>query len=451
MGLLQNIKKMFGVDAKQSVNGTSSWDGPGFHFNLWANQNFWGSHNGALRTNDEIFGVVSRLANTLSSLPVHEYHNYKEEQSNLSELLEYQANPSMSSFQLINQLEVSRNTEGNAYVWIERNPKTGEPVNLWPIDPGTVTVLRNTDDGSIWYRVSDDIHNFTVDSMEIIHVKHISPLTGVLGISPLDVLKGPLKFQKSVEDFSLNEMDKKDSYIIKYDRSISPEKREALIKDFKRMVDENGGAIVQERGFDIDRYESSFQPSDLSSTDSITRSRVATAFNVPLSFLNESLDKGNGKSNEQIMAQFVQMTLLPIVKQYESEFNRKLLNQAQRKRGYYFKFNVNGLLRGDTAARTNFYQMMIRNGIASSNDLRKLEELPPSDNKNADQLWITGDLYPLDSDIADRNLRLSKGLGDKNGDNTSTAKGGENNGEDNDAEIPDNQAGGSKQHAGNVY
>ena len=428
MGFWKNIKHLLGNNPKQEIH-ESSWNGPGFHFNNWSNSNFWGTHNNILRTNEEIFGVISRLANTVSSLPIHEYKNYSEVSTNISDLLCNEANPSMSAFQLINQLEVSRNTDGNAYVWIERN-SDGEPINLWPIDPGSVIVKRNVDDNSIWYEINSDTYHFLVFNTEIIHVKHISPLTGVLGISPLDVLKSPLEFQKSVEDFSLSEMNKKDSYIIQYDRSISPENREALIKDITRMVKENGGAVVQEKGFQIDRYQSNFQPGDLSTTNAITRSRVATAFNVPLSFLNESLDKGNGKSNEQVMAQFVQMTLLPIVKQYEAEFNRKLLTRSERARGFYFKFNVNGLLRGDTAARTNFYQMMIRNGIASSNDLRKLEELPPSDNKNADQLWITGDLYPLDSDIKDRN-----GKGSNSEENP--VKGGET---DNDtSKVPDDK------------
>lgn len=440
MGLWQNIKSVFAGDMKQEANtNANSWDGHGFHFSNWADSNFWGSHSQVLRTNEEIFGVISRLANTLSSLPIHEYQNYSETSDEVSELLTGESNPSMSAFQLINQLEVSRNVDGNAYAWIERD-NNGLPIHLWPIDPGAITVKRNIDDNSIWYEVNSDEYHFLVFNTEIIHVKHITPLTGILGISPLDVLRDPLKFQKAVEDFSLNEMDKKDSYIIQYDRSVSPENREAMINDFRRMVSENGGAVVQEKGFQFDRFESRFQPGDLSTTNSITRSRVATAFNVPLSFLSETIEQGNGKSNEQIMAQFVEMTLLPIVKQYESEFNRKLLTRSQRARGFYFKFNVNGLLRGDTAARTEFYQMMIRNGIATSNDLRKLEELPPTDNKNADQLWITGDLYPMDLDIQDRQKKVLSNVAPDSSDDDITTKGGGNGGSNdpNNAKVPNN-------------
>lgn len=220
-------------------------------------------------------------------------------------------------------------------------------------------------------------------------------------------------------------MNKKDAYIIQYDRSVSDEKRRAMIEDFRRMIKENGGAVVQEKGFTFDRFESRFQPGDLKTTESITRSRIANAFNVPLAFLNENTGTSTGTLSEQLMIQFVKMTLVPIVKQYEAEFNRKLLTQSQRARGMYFKFNVNGLLRGDTAARTNFYQMMIRNGIASPNDLRKLEDLPPVKDDTANQLWITGDLYPIDLAIQDRNSREPS----PESENAEPEKGGDTNDE----------------------
>lgn len=174
MRLWNNIKAAITGKPQQSASKTAgNWNGPGYHFNSWANNNFWGIHNDALTTNEEVFGVISRLSNTLSSLPIREYHDYKEQRGQVSDLLTAEANPSMSSFQLINQLEVSRNTEGNAYAWIERDD-FGVPVHLWPIDPGTITVKRNTDDNSIWYEVSSTEYHFLVFNTEIIHVKHIS-------------------------------------------------------------------------------------------------------------------------------------------------------------------------------------------------------------------------------------------------------------------------------------
>lgn len=430
MSFLQSLKRVF--SPKQETNKISSQlVGPGYNFAQWANLGLTGSRYEAIKNNEEVFSVISRLANTVSSLPIHLYKKYEQVNSPLSDLLVGSANPSMSAYQLLNQDEVSRNVDGNGYLFIERDATTGTPKNLWPISPSTVSIERNIDDGSIWYRVSSDQFNFLVFNTEIIHVKHISPLSSYYGISPIDVLNNALNFDKAVEDFSLSEMKKKDAYIIEYNRSLSPEKREAMISDFIRMVNEHGGAVVQEQGMKYNRFESKFQPNDLSTSTEITKKKIANVFNVPLTFLGDNSQ--NAKSTESVMTQFVEMTLLPIVKQYEAEFNRKLLTQNQRSRGYYFKFNVNGLMRGDTQSRTAFYQMMIRNGIATPNDLRKLEDLPLSKEPNANKLWFSKDLALLDQadklNIPPTNNKASTDTNLKGGENQneqSNGKGQEN-------------------------
>lgn len=450
MGFFSGVKNwLTRGDFKESVPNTPEWKGEHFDFGPWDNNVFIGARNNTLTTNEAIFSVITRLANTVSSLPIHLYHNYSEVNDSVAHLLHDEVNPSMSSFELINQLEVSRDSDGNGYALIERDPVTQTPIRLWPIDPATVVVKRNTEDNSIWYEISSTEFHVLVFNTEVIHVKHITPLSGVIGISPIDVLRGPLDFEKAVEDFSLNEMDKKDAYIIKYDRSVSPEKRQAMIRDFSKMIHQNGGAVVQEKGFDYDRFESKFQPADLKTSESITRARIANAFNVPLAFLNENSSGSNTSSgSEQMMIQFVTMTLIPIIRQYEAEFNRKLLTVDQRKHGYYFKINVNGLMRGDTASRTNFYQMMLRNGLASPNEVRQLEDMPAVNEPNANKLWFSGDLYPID--MAGQRQPSNNNLASD--DDNSSTKGGESNEPNNDdSKVPDNQTGSQRKGSRTVY
>ena len=147
------------------------------------------------------------------------------------------------------------------------------------------------------------------------------------------------------------------------------------------------------------------------------------------------------------MTQFVEMTLIPIIKQYEAEFNRKLLTQNQRARGYYFKFNINGLMRGDTASRTSFYAMMIRNGIATPNELRKLEDLPETKDKNADKLWFSKDLALLeDADKFSKSTDIKQVPQLKGGDNP------DDDSQNEDAKLSNNQAGSeNKQYSRHVY
>lgn len=400
MGLLNIFKSL--NNSKQSVqnsntkvaNGTN-WSGNGFDFSNWSGKRFYGDYDNVINQNPEVFSVISRLASVFASLPIHQYKNGTEKDGSLANLLRIEPNPNMSGFKMMRRLEVERNKTGNAFVFIVRDA-LGNPIQLWPISSANVLIKRNTDDNSLWYQVTSEQFKILIPDSEMIHINQIeSNDDSEWGASPLDVLYGSLQFQKAVQDFSMTEMAKKNSYIVKYERNVATEKRQALLNDIANMERSNGGAVLEEKGFDIERYESKFQPADLQTSEAVSRTRIANAFNVPLSFLND----GQAKSTvnvEHVMTQFVEMTLTPIVKQYEGEFNRKLLSRNQRSRGWYFKFNVNGLMRGDTAARTQFYQMGMRNGLFTVNEIRKLEDLPPVKNKNADQVWFSGDLYPLE-------------------------------------------------------
>ena len=92
----------------------------------------------------------------------------------------------------------------------------------------------------------------------------------------------------------------------------------------------------------------------------------------------------------------------------------------------YFKFNVNSLLRGNVQARTAYYQALRRSGILTTNDIRALEDLPLSKDEFADKLFVSGDLYPLDMDPAQRKGVSSNGNGVKN-EETNQVLGNEQN------------------------
>lgn len=394
----------FKMAIKMAVAG---WSGQGFDFTTWAGRTFWGVDNGKLATNETIFSVISRLSNTLSSLPIKLYQNYDLIMNKASDVVINNPNPNMTSFECFNKIEVSRNETGNGYAVIMRDIRM-QPEQFLPIDSSYVTPILNVDDGELWYQVIGNDGTYYIHNMNMFHVKHITGNSRWAGISPLNVLKNTLEYDKAVQEFSLSEMQKKDSFTLAYQANVDKDKRQQIIDDFRRFYSENGGILFKEPGVEIDPIERKYFASDTLASEKITRSRVANVFNVPVSFLNDGEGQGFS-SNEQMMIQFVQMTLTPIVRQYEQELNRKLLTPADRKAGFYFKFNLGGLLRGDTAARTQFYQMMIRSSGMKPDEVRQLEDLPPVGGK-ASELWISGDMYPLEMDPT-----LRKG-GDKSGE-----------------------------------
>lgn len=374
----------------------AGWKGVTYDFSDWMGRTFWGIDNSQLATNETIFSVISRLANTLSALPIKLHQRYDVIQNEASDVLINEPNQNMSSFDFINALEVSRNETGNGYSVILRDIRM-QPMELLPLDPNCVTEFINRDDSSLWYEVRGESKNMYVHNSDMIHVKHIRGPSRWRGLNPLKVLANTIKYDKAVQEFSLSEMEKKESFTLSYAANVDEEKRARIIGDFKRFYSENGGILFKEPGVEIDQLEKKYFVSDTLASERITRSRVANVYNVPVSFLNDS-EGGTLGSNEQQMIQFTNMNLLPTVRQYEHEFNRKLLTKADRQAGMYFKFNLGGLLRGDTATRASFYQMGIRNGWFKQNEVRGFEDLPPDDSVNANKLWISGDLYPIDMD-----------------------------------------------------
>ena len=134
-----------------------------------------------------------------------------------------------------------------------------------------------------------------------------------------------------------------------------------------------------------------------------------------------------GFSNiEQQSLEFVKYTLDPWIIRWEQSLNRSLLNPDEKKT-YFFKFNVEGLLRGDYQSRMQGYATARQNGWMSANDIRELENLDKIPAEEGGDLYlINGNMLPLNKAGAYANkekeeeadeevLELDKGTKQRNG------------------------------------
>ena len=133
------------------------------------------------------------------------------------------------------------------------------------------------------------------------------------------------------------------------------EKKKEIYENFRKFYSENGGVLIQELGVKIDPIKREFLDTKVFEAEKITRTRVASVFNLPAYMLGETQGV-NYNSMEQLALEFVQGTLGVNVVQYEKEFNRKLLTPEERRRGLYWKFNLKALLRGNTKDQAEYYQ-----------------------------------------------------------------------------------------------
>ena len=97
--------------------------------------------------------------------------------------------------------------------------------------------------------------------------------------------------------------------------------------------------------------------------------------------------------------EFVVYSLLPWLRLWEEEANRKLVSEEEQREGYYVKHVMDGLLRGDTESRAAFYKAMRELGVFSANDIAELEDRNPI-GPLGDLRYISANLVPLGQEPA---------------------------------------------------
>ena len=102
---------------------------------------------------------------------------------------------------------------------------------------------------------------------------------------------------------------------------------------------------------------------------------VARWFNLPPHKLKD-LARATFSNIEEQSLEFVKESLLPMIVMMEQELNRKLLRESE-KGTFYFKFNLDGILRGDIKTRTEAYKNLMAVGAISPNEIRQKEEMNP--------------------------------------------------------------------------
>ena len=394
--IMQKIKKRL-IDNWVDNSANKLYD-----FSPWRNKNFWGVFSNTLETNETIFSAITKLSNSMASLPIKLYENYETITNDVSDLLTSSPNNSISSYDFINQIETTRNEKGNAYVLIERDIYF-QPSKLYLLNPDTVEIVMENKSKELYYFVHAATENkLIVHNTDMLHFKHIVASNMVQGISPIDVLKNTMDFDSALRTFNLREMEKPDSFILKYGSNVSSDKKTDVVTNFREFYEENGGVLFQEPGVEIEPLDRKYVSEDIVASENLTRERVANVFQIPAVFLNAK-DGINFSKNEEINRFYLQHTLLPIIKQYEEEFNRKLLTREDRKRGMYFKFNIKSFLRADSQTQAEVYFKAVRSGYNTINEIRALEDLPPIEG--GDVPLISGDLYPITMDPTKRNLK----------------------------------------------
>lgn len=357
-----------------------------------------------------VYACVRILSEAVAGLPLHLYR-YKEDggkekaiDHSLYHLLHDEPNKEMSSFIFRETLMTHLLLWGNAYAQIIRNGK-GEVIALYPLMPNKMKVDRG-EDGEIYYIYSrsTDEANTKEDSTVVLtprEVLHIPGLgfDGLVGYSPIAMAKNAIGLAIATEEYGAKF----------FANGAAPSgvlEHPGIIKDPARLRENwnstfggsanSGKVAVLEEGMKYTPISISPEQAQFLETRKFQINEIARIFRIPPHMVGD-LEKSSFSNIEQQSLEFVKYTLDPWIIRWEQSLSRSLLTPDEKKT-YFFKFNLEGLLRGDYASRMNGYATARQNGWMSANDIRELENLDKIPAELGGDLYlINGNMLPLNN------------------------------------------------------
>ena len=355
-----------------------------------------------------VYSCVRILAEAVAGLPLH-FYKYKDDGSkekaldnSLYHLLHDEPNPEMSSFVFRETLMTHLLLWGNAYAQIIRNGK-GEIIALYPLMANKMQVDRD-ENGQLYYiytRSSDEaktMEGITVylSPRDVLHIPGLG-FDGLVGYSPIAMAKNAIGLAMATEEYGAKF----------FANGAAPSgvlEHPGTIKDPARLRENwnatfggsanSGKVAVLEEGMKYTPISISPEQAQFLETRKFQINEIARIFRVPPHMLAD-LEKSSFSNIEQQSLEFVKYTLDPWVIRWEQSLYRSLLTPEEKKK-YFFKFNLEGLLRGDYASRMSGYATARQNGWMSANDIRELENLDRIPAELGGDLYlINGNMLPL--------------------------------------------------------
>ena len=355
-----------------------------------------------------VYSCVRILAEAIAGLPLHLY-TYKDDGGKekaighpLYLLLHDEPNPEMSSFVFRETLMTHLLLWGNAYAQIIRNGK-GEVVALYPLMPNRMTVDRDSS-GQLFY--SYQMNNTDAPTMkagtvilkpsDVLHIPGLG-FDGLVGYSPIAMAKNAIGLAIATEEYGAKFFANgaTPGGLLEYPGTVKdPDRvRESWNKGFSGSQNAGKVAILEE-GMKYTPISIAPEQAQFLETRKFQINEIARIFRVPPHMVGD-LEKSSFSNIEQQSLEFVKYTLDPWVVRWEQSLSRALFTPEEKER-YFFKFNVEGLLRGDYQSRMNGYATARQNGWMSANDIRELEKLDRIPAEDGGDLYlINGNMLPL--------------------------------------------------------
>lgn len=338
--------------------------------------------------------LISDTVGTLSCIVYGADGVSEARDSELFELLHYLPNMDDTAPDFWSQAALCVCLDGNFFAEIKRSGN--RIVALNPLPPLSVDVQRNSRNERV-YEVTESGTKRKISEKNMFHVRGKTLPGCDRGLSPIEYARNTVGNALAGEK-AVGRMMKSGlmaSLIVSSDQILKPEQRRQIADVFEQFsgADKAGGVLPLEGG--MKPYPMSINPKDaqlLESRQYIVE-QVCRVYGIPPVMVGGNNATAWGSGIEQLILQFTKTCMRPMLKRIEYAIYRDLLTDEQRKT-LKVKFNMEDLLRGDSAARAEFLTKLVNSGIYHVNDARAYEGKPPTDG--GDKSIVNGTMQRLD-------------------------------------------------------
>lgn len=353
---------------------------------------------------DAVWACIKLNAETLGSLPLHlidKKTNEPASDHHLYEILHDAPNPETTSVEYWEAVGMALNLYGNSYSEILRagDADDGEIIGLNFLSPSYTSVERDgVGNRHYWYEDPGRTRR-RISENRMFHIRAMS-LCDDLGMSPIEFGRNVIGNALATEETSgrLFANGLQSAGALSTPNLLNDKQRAQVEQNMQKYVgSKNAGKLmVLEAGFAYHNLQMNPQTAQMLEVRSYSIEQICRLFGVPPIMIGHASQGQTmwGSGVEQIVLSYSKLGLRSMCKRVEAAIRRDLMTPAQRRR-YKAEFSLEGLLRGDSASRAEFYSKLSQNGVLTRNEIRALENRPLA-GEEGDKLTVQSNLCFLD-------------------------------------------------------
>jgi HK97 family phage portal protein len=328
-----------------------------------------------------VFACVRVIADAISTLHVKVYRRtgdarVEDAAHPLVPLLREAPNALQTSVEWLDMMQTALCLHGNSVSHVVRDARGGVEA-IVPIRFESLTV-RLSNEALFYEGTRLDGERVAVPQSDVLHVRGTSS-GGLLGLSPIRECRESIALALSAERFGGSTFSNGacPGGVLEMPGKLSKEAAARLKESFDASYSGSSNAgrtLLLEEGIKWSRVGMSSDDAQFLETRKFQRQEIAAIFRVPPHMVAD-LERATFANIEEQGIDFVRHCIRPWVGRWEARLNAVLLTDWERASGYYIRFNIDSLLRGDQKSRFESYAIGRQWGLYSVDDCRRLEEL----------------------------------------------------------------------------